>query len=838
MTTANESPGVESRAGETGPHGFAHAQNSSLLPHHQRMLVESAISPDVAAQRKYFSAVKTEQLARLGFEGYQQRVPALVVPIYSPDGRVELYQVRPDSPREKADKPGTFVKYETVAGARMRLDVPPGARAGLGDPSVPLWITEGVRKADSAVSAGLCCIALLGVWNWRGTNLDGGKTALGEWHDVALNGRDVYVCFDSDVVEKVEVQQAVTELCSFLKSRGARSHVVRLPGGPEGAKVGLDDFLAAGHTVAELLERAAPAGISAQPNLELGTVSVGFPCTDAGQSELFAHLNADRVRYDWRRSRWLIWTPSEHRWRPDVDGAINLLVLQAARQRHEAALGIDDSAKRMTEIKFALAMESKNRIDAVRELARSQPAIRDHEDWDTAPHLLGCTNGVVDLRTGKPRDGHPGDRITMTTGIAYDPTATAPHLLRFLDEALEGDEDRIAYVHRLAGYALTGETSEQALCVATGDGGNGKSVLVSALRESSGDYAINLQMTSLLEQHNKERLSPGLAQLPGKRLAVSSEASGGRRLDAAVIKGLTGDSRYTAEAKHQAPFEFRPVAKFLLAVNELPRVTDASDSIWQRLHVLRFNVVFRGTEREDKHLEAKLLAELPGVLAWRVRGAVAWYGLAAGGQSGLQPPLSVLLAAAEWRDASNPLTRFIEERCVVRPSARAFGFGRAVREWQRDTGQRVLLNDVTVASLMRRLGFGETKRTNAGNYYEGLGFVDPSGHADPVGGSDDGGDREGEGRDRERSQGAGAPEEGAFGPIGRPTSFTREGTLDSVKDVSTKLLPETLSYGLSGKRLHAFTDHSAPGTNHCCDCGDACGSALRCQPCASKRAAR
>jgi hypothetical protein len=69
-------------------------------------------------------------------------------------------------------------KYETPRGTKMIMDVPPLARLHRGDPNKPLFITEGARKADSITSRGYCCIALLGVWNWRGTNDHGGKTVL------------------------------------------------------------------------------------------------------------------------------------------------------------------------------------------------------------------------------------------------------------------------------------------------------------------------------------------------------------------------------------------------------------------------------------------------------------------------------------------------------------------------------------------------------------------------------------------------------------------------------------------------------------------------------------
>jgi hypothetical protein len=80
-----------------------------------------------------------------------------------------------------------------------------------------LFVTEGARKADAAVSRELCCIDLLGVWNWRGTNEWGAKAALPDWDSIALNGRLVYIVFDSDVMLKVAVHTALRRLKAFLE---------------------------------------------------------------------------------------------------------------------------------------------------------------------------------------------------------------------------------------------------------------------------------------------------------------------------------------------------------------------------------------------------------------------------------------------------------------------------------------------------------------------------------------------------------------------------------------------------------------------------------------------
>jgi len=228
--------------------------STNLLPQHQKLITDSAIAPEIAQERGYRSVETKAELKRLGFSDRQCCVPGLLIPIWGVTGEIVCYQLRPDQPR--IGKNGKPAKYETPKGARMALDVHPSIREKLQDPSIPLVITEGARKGDCAISHGLCALALLGVWNWRGSNDLGGMTVLSDFEHIALNGRQVYVCFDSDVMIKREVHLAMSRLKAFLESRAARVSLIYLPPGDGGIKVGLDDYLAAGHSVDELLSLA------------------------------------------------------------------------------------------------------------------------------------------------------------------------------------------------------------------------------------------------------------------------------------------------------------------------------------------------------------------------------------------------------------------------------------------------------------------------------------------------------------------------------------------------------------------------------------------------------
>lgn len=192
-------------------------------------------------------------------------------------------------------------KYETPYRSHVCLDVPLRVRGQLADPDVPLWVTEGARKADAAVSAGLCCIALLGVDAWMS---DG--HALPDWRDVALKGREVLVAFDSDAMTKASVAGALARFTGWLEYRGASVRHVILPAAADGGKAGLDDYLASGgtpDTLAGLASAPASSTLAAdEPPLPACAPAFGAPAADSTPSDIPGQLR-QRVCDTYRR--WL-----------------------------------------------------------------------------------------------------------------------------------------------------------------------------------------------------------------------------------------------------------------------------------------------------------------------------------------------------------------------------------------------------------------------------------------------------------------------------------------------------------------------------------------------------
>src|SRR5205807_894309 len=113
------------------------------------------------------------------------------------------------------------------------------------------------------------------------------------------------------------------------------------------------------------------------------------------------------------------------------------------------------------------------------------------------------------------------------------------------------------------------------------------------------------------------------AVLWGKRFAATIEMEAGKRLAEAMMKQLTGGDRITARKLYQDLFEFDPTHKIMLAANHKPVVKGTDGAVWRRIKLVPFIVTITDAEK-DKGLLSKLKAEAPGILAWAVRGCLAW----------------------------------------------------------------------------------------------------------------------------------------------------------------------------------------------------------------------
>ncbi|RBP08521.1 P4 family phage/plasmid primase-like protein [Roseiarcus fermentans] len=317
-------------------------------------------------------------------------------------------------------------------------------------------------------------------------------------------------------------------------------------------------------------------------------------------------------------------------------------------------------ARQCQNSKTAVDIASAKRVAAVERLARADRRLAaTAEEWDLDSLLFNTPAGTVDLRSGDLKPHRQEDQITKIAAVG--PRGDCPRWDEFLRTVTGGDAELAAYLRRVAGYCLTGETTESALFFLYGLGANGKSVFIATLAGVMADYArtapIETFTASAVDRHPTD-----IAGLRGARLVTATETEDGRRWAESRIKQLTGGDMISARFMRGDFFEFRPTFKLVIAGNHKPGLRSVDEAIRRRFHLIPFAVTIPPEDR-DPGLAEKLRAEWPGILAWAIEGALEWR------TEGLRQPQAVRDATADYLEAEDSVAAWIDDRCEQNPAA-------------------------------------------------------------------------------------------------------------------------------------------------------------------------
>jgi putative DNA primase/helicase len=315
---------------------------------------------------------------------------------------------------------------------------------------------------------------------------------------------------------------------------------------------------------------------------------------------------------------------------------------------------------------------------------------------------------TVNLRTGQYYDAKKEDFCTKIAAVAPDDDG-CPLWLTFLHKITGGDVELQRYLQRMAGYCLTGLTSEHVLSFLYGTGANGKSVYINTLAGIWGDYAAVAPMTTFMATHTDQHPTD-LAGLRGVRLVVAQETEIGRHWAEAKIKSITGGDQVTARFMRADFFTYSPQFKLVIVGNHKPALRNVDEAIRRRIHLVPFTITIPPAER-DKSLFDKLKPEWPGILQWAIDGCLEWQKI------GLAPPPAVRAATDEYLSEEDAVARWIDEECVTEKArwgigARLWGswkaWSEANNEW---TGTRK-----SFAQSLKDRGFEPAKSQEVRGY--------------------------------------------------------------------------------------------------------------------------
>jgi putative DNA primase/helicase len=463
-----------------------------------------------------------------------------------------------------------------------------------------------------------------------------------------------------------------------------------------------------------------------------------------GDAEIYVKLHRGRFCYDHAAGQWNKWVG--HHWEIDAKeealaGVVNVIdayAKQAMRHLFEKTKAAKEGDNKAEEKYALLADMFTKRIKALRAMKRKTPVLHlaraganslgiSGDEFDKKPKLLAVENGVIDLITGKLHDGKPEDYLR-----AFAPTtwqginAPCPCWENFLETTFDSDFELIEFIARLFGYGITGLTIEAVLPILWGTGRNGKTVLLQALADVLGpDLSGPLESEFLLEQRFAKPSggpSSDKLYLRGRRLTWLSETNENRKLNSGKVKLLTGGDLITGRAPYATrQITFAPTHKIYLLTNHKPKADARDEALWRRVLLIPFKMAFvpkpnpsKSNEHlADKKLPEKLRAEAPGILAWLVRGCLAWQ------KEGLNPPESVLAATKDYQDAEDTIKTFIAEKCIEGAGhrVRAATLYAAYKEWQERNGEKAM----TATKFGKCLSdsFDSIKERD-GKYYIGL----------------------------------------------------------------------------------------------------------------------
>jgi putative DNA primase/helicase len=237
--------------------------------------------------------------------------------------------------------------------------------------------------------------------------------------------------------------------------------------------------------------------------------------TDLGNGRRFEALHSGKSLYSKQRNKWILWTGNYWRW--DETGEIFDLATTVIQSIYAEAAAHPDKDMREALSNHAIKSEARGKIDNMLAVAQALPTIRtdlerfDHDIWS-----FGCQDSTIDLSTGQNRPPRREDYISMRSAVKYDPQATCPRWLKFIEEVTQGDSELGSFLQRCAGYSLMGDDSEQCFFLLYGTGGNGKGTFVNILLEMMGDYGGQVKTEVLLENRFEQK-DYHLAELAGKK---------------------------------------------------------------------------------------------------------------------------------------------------------------------------------------------------------------------------------------------------------------------------------------------------------------------------------
>jgi putative DNA primase/helicase len=365
---------------------------------------------------------------------------------------------------------------------------------------------------------------------------------------------------------------------------------------------------------------------------------------------------------------------------------------------------------------------TNGRLGSVETMSRAKSAVA--VDRVNVSDALNMANGTLSLHAIELGAHDRADLFTYCLPYDYDPHATCPMWDKFISEVLvkegttETDWELVALFQELVGYSLTPHTKREAMAWMFGEGSNGKSVAIHIIEKLLGAMAMAIDFQGVGQPGNYD-----LADIPGKRVLLSTEAERNKSMAESYIKRIVTGDTIKARPIYGSPIEFQSTAKIWWAMNDKPIIRDTTDSMWRRMKLIPFYRKFIEGENADTELPAKLETELSGILNWAIAGLI---------RLTLNGKFTVAQASEdakrEYREEANPIAQWVNTMTVgtAHPATLQAALYKEYKEWALSQGE-IVVTSTQFSKDLKRLKV-QVARRNQGQMYHLALVDDPISH--------------------------------------------------------------------------------------------------------------
>lgn len=366
----------------------------------------------------------------------------------------------------------------------------------------------------------------------------------------------------------------------------------------------------------------------------------------------------------WKRTHWKLIPPSEWEWRmvratqSHIDRGFAQRVEQGKAEKDETAPKISSSLVKNVMLAQRGLYGSSDKVELGQWVDGNLRKNR---------QILSFANGLLDLDrwledgTTDLMDFDPRWFSAVTFGYNYDPDATCPQWMEFLETSVPDQEVRLL-LQEWAGYCMVFDHRYEKMLLIEGSGANGKSVFLSGMMALLGlANCSTVGIDAFSRQFDLWNTVGKLVNIIDDVEKVDSVAEG--RLKSFI----TGQPIYF-DRKNQPGVTTSPTARMMVAANERPRLGDKSDGIWRRLMIAPFSVTIPHHKRRlgmNDHKWWEASGELPGIANWALEGLARLRA-----QKGFIEPQVSLDALRDYRETNNPVTVFLADHIVEDPAGR------------------------------------------------------------------------------------------------------------------------------------------------------------------------